>query len=174
MNEFILTPPFTVGSFAVALIQAGDMPAPESLVVSLADWSALDLLTHWEVEIGSILEKKRNRCCIVSGLTVLSGKFVPTEWWIMYTLGSEIKVQYQVLNTQETGDSREWKSPENWWIKIPEYQRFFDDGDGVREISEWIVSIDSLAHWHRQCSALRQRIHSVQEEQTGENSRRDA
>jgi len=164
MNEFILTPPFAVGSVAVSLIQVGDMPAPESLVASLGDWSALDLLAHWDVEVGSMLERRRNRCCIVSGLTVVSGKLVPTEWWKMFAFDSEVRIQYQVLNTQETGGSRAWDSPENWWKNIPEYQRFFDDGEGAREISEWIVSIDSLAHWHRQCSALRQRIHSVQDE----------
>ena len=166
MNDFILTPPFAVGSVAVSLIQAGDMPAPESLLISLGYWSTLDLLAHWDTEIGGVLTQERNRCCIVTGLTVVSGRSVPTEWWKMFTFDSEAKIQCQVLNAQENGGSRKWDSPENWWKNIPEYQRFFDDGDGVREISEWVVSIESLEHWHRQCSALRQRIHSVQDEQT--------
>jgi hypothetical protein len=165
MNDFILTPPFAVGrDVAVSLIQAGDMPAPESMVVTLGEWSTLDLLAHWNAEVGAILDSQRDRCCIVSGLTVVAAKLVPTEWWKMFKLGSEVRIQYQVLNTQEAGSPGAWDAPENWWKNIPEYRRFFDDGDGVREVSEWVVSIDSLARWHHQCGVLRRRIQSVEEE----------
>ena len=165
MSEFILTPPFAVVSdVSVSLIQVGDMAAPESLVICLGSWSSVDLFAHWTTEVGALLDRKRNCCCIVSGLVVLPDKVVPTAWWTFFAFDSEVRVQYQVLNTQEIGSSCAWNSPEDWWKNIPDYQRFSDDGDGMREISEWIVPIDRLASWHRQNSALGLLIRSVQDD----------
>ena len=82
MMKFVLTPPIvTKPGIGVSVLQVGSMEFAEPLIITLADWFPADLLVHWRNELGELSAGRRDRCCIVSGLAIVSNKVVPSEWW---------------------------------------------------------------------------------------------
>jgi hypothetical protein len=114
---FFITPPVVVArGFSVSGIQIGHMELPESLVVSMATWSALDLLRHWRRELGALISGERSKACIVTGLLVVGERVVPTEWWPARYVDGKVLFHYQVLSTVEPGIP--WNSPDTWWSQV--------------------------------------------------------
>lgn len=146
---FNLTPPlFVKAETAVALLQPNDRDEPEPLCISMAKWSALRLFRHWAREIELLLEGLRDKCCIVSGLTVLEGATVPSEWWIAYSQEGSVRLRYQVLRVESVDG---WGDPNQWWEHVCPYDV---SSHGESPPSEWNVSREELAAWLSHCSVL--------------------
>jgi hypothetical protein len=152
--SFVLTPPVILeNDLGFSVLQADDMDGAESLVITMAGWSALDLLKHWRYEIGECLALHRNRCCIVSGLAIKNRKVIPSEWWNLYVVGNKVKLQYQVLSTENPYN---WENSATWWKHISMYK--LNSGDTEQRVSEWTVAMNDLSIWCKQCDTLLQAI----------------
>jgi len=155
---FILTPPLIArDETAFAILQAGDMDRPESLVISLAGWSPLQLLTHWRSEVGMLLSDSRDRCCVVSGLARSDNATVPSEWWKLYLVDDAAVLQYQVLRLN---GREKWLDASRWWENISSYQTSASAAE--TGIAEWKVSRSELADWCNQCDVLLNAVKAVE------------
>jgi hypothetical protein len=154
--DFLLSPPVVLGrGLGFSIIQVGHMEAPEILVVRMAGWSALQLLTHWRSQIGNLVSRRRDRACLVTGLTATANTTLrPTEWWTVYLVDDEARFQYQVLELDSTMPCRNWSIPDEWSLNIPDYSSLVScDGDQQR-ISEWIATLNDISAWCAQCDIL--------------------
>jgi hypothetical protein len=147
--SFTLSPPLLVrNQTSFAILQPSDEDIPEPLVIMMAGWSGLDILNHWRREIEMLLNGTRDRCCIVSGLSVIDDITVPSEWWIMYLINEQAKLRYQALLVHSPG---EWLDPSSWWKNISPRNV---SREGEAPASEWSVARRDLVRWCTQCDVL--------------------
>ena len=157
LMSFVLTPPLVkADGFGYSVIQVGHMELPESLVIRMTSWSAVELIRHWRNEVGQLLAGQRKKGCLVCGLKLRkNGVVVPSGWWNLYRAGGQVLFQYQVLRTSETRKRSEWALPREWWRKVSEYSAWADCADGVhRKVSEWSEPVANLFEWCQQCDIL--------------------
>ena len=149
--NFLLTFPVRLESgIAYSQIQIGHMEYPESLVLSMCDWSVLDFIKHWRNEIGALINGARNKCCAIHGLCRHeSGCVFPTGWWLFYMVDGKIRVHEQ-LGMSDV-NAYDWTVPSEWWKNISDY--YSEDEHGNR-FSEWVVSLDNLEKWCSICDNL--------------------
>ncbi len=104
----------------------------EWFYIPVKDWQLADYVKQWEEGLARI--STENTSCLITGLLQSKRKYL--QWWILYKIDNEIKIQNEVFSKSFFKETFKdvHITHSNCYDFIPKYSQFTESG---YKVSEW-------------------------------------